>query len=93
MNIEKYLSRKFLAAAAGVVSGLAIVFGADGAIVSSVAGATVSVASVVTYIIAEGRIDAAAVKNALEDIKEAGEALAKPETVSSLPAAEEVPQA
>ncbi|MBQ3062032.1 MAG: hypothetical protein IJD03_00050 [Clostridia bacterium] len=57
---NKLMSRKFWAAAAGVVSGLAMVFGLDEGIVNTVSGAVVSMASVITYIITEGSIDKAA---------------------------------
>ncbi|MBQ5814230.1 MAG: hypothetical protein IIW34_08785 [Clostridia bacterium] len=57
---NKLMSRKFWAAAAGVVSGLAMVFGLDEGIVNTVSGAVVSMASVMTYIITEGNIDKAA---------------------------------
>ncbi len=56
---RKLSSRKLWAAVAGIVAGLAMVFGLDGDTISNVAGAVVSVASLVTYIIAEGRVDAA----------------------------------
>ena len=68
---EKLTSRKFLAALAGLVSGLAMVFGLDESIISQVSGAVVSVASVIAYIITEGKIDAAAVGDAAEDVAEA----------------------
>ncbi|MEG2097443.1 MAG: hypothetical protein RRY65_04675, partial [Pseudoflavonifractor sp.] len=60
---------------AGVVTGLAMVFGLDEGTISTVAGAVVSVASVITYIITEGRVDATAVKNAVEDVQDATTAL------------------
>lgn len=56
---RKLSSRKLWAAVAGVVAGLAIVFGLDGDTISNVAGAVVSVVSLMTYIITEGRVDAA----------------------------------
>lgn len=56
---RKLSSRKLWAAVAGVVAGLAIVFGLDSDTITNVAGAVVSVASLVTYIITEGRVDAA----------------------------------
>lgn len=75
--LKKLTSRKFLAAVAGFIAGLAMVFGLDEGIVSSVAGAVVSIASVVTYIITEGCIDAAAVgeavATAIEEITEGDE--------------------
>jgi len=57
---EKLSSRKLWAAASGVVTGLALVFGLDEDIISTVSGAVVTLASVVSYILAEGRIDAQA---------------------------------
>ena len=72
---RKLSSRKLWAAIVGLVTGLAMVFGLDENVITSVAGAVVSVASVVTYIVTEGRVDAAAVKNAVEDVQDAVEAL------------------
>ena len=46
---------------AGVATGLAMVFGVDETTVSTVAGAVTTVASVVSYIMSEGMVDAAAV--------------------------------
>lgn len=66
--VRKLSSRKLWAAVAGVVAGLAMVFGLDETTISTVAGAVVSVMSVITYIITEGKIDAEGVKNAIEDI-------------------------
>ena len=63
--VRKLSSRKLWAA----VAGLAMVFGLDETVISTVAGAVVSVMSVVTYIITEGKIDAEGVKNAIEDIQ------------------------
>lgn len=57
---RKLSSRKLWAAVAGIVAGLAMVFGLDEGTISNVAGAVVSVASVVAYILAEGKVDAAA---------------------------------
>ena len=59
--LKKLTSRKFLAALAGVATGLAIVFGVDETTISTVAGAVTTVASVVSYIMSEGMVDAAAV--------------------------------
>ncbi len=62
MNIvwkRKLSSRKLWAAVAGVVTGLAMVFGLDETIIATVAGAVVSAASVVAYIVTEGKVDAA----------------------------------
>lgn len=59
--LKKLTSRKFLAALAGVAMGLAMVFGVDETTISTVAGAVTTVASVVSYIMSEGMVDAAAV--------------------------------
>lgn len=69
--LRKLSSRKLWAAAAGLAAGLAMVFGLDEGVVTSVAGAVVSLGSVVAYIAAEGRIDAEGVKKAAEDVQEA----------------------
>lgn len=75
-NITRKLSsRKLWAAMAGVVVGLSMVFGLDETTISTVAGAVVSVMSVITYIITEGKIDAESVKGAIEDIQIATEIL------------------
>ena len=55
---RKLSSRKLWAAIAGIVTGMSMVFGLDESTISSVAGAVVSVASVVSYIITEGKVDA-----------------------------------
>lgn len=72
---QKLSSRKLWAAAAGIVTGLAMVFGLDEGTISNVAGAVVSVASIVAYIITEGDVDAQRVKQAVEDAKKAAEAV------------------
>ena len=59
--LKKLTSRKFLAALAGVATGLAMVFGVDETTISTIAGAVTTVASVVSYIMSEGMVDAAAV--------------------------------
>lgn len=60
MDIKRKLSsRKMWAAIVGVISGLAVVFGLDGDTISTVAGAVVSGASLVAYITAEAKVDAA----------------------------------
>ena len=65
---QKLSSRKLWAAIAGLVMGLSMVFGLDENVITSVAGAVVSVASVITYIVTEGKIDAEGVKIAVEDV-------------------------
>ncbi len=55
---RKLSSRKLWAAVAGVVTGLAMVFGLDENTISTVAGAVVSMASVAVYILAESKVEA-----------------------------------
>lgn len=76
--LKKLTSRKFLAAAAGVIAGLAMVFGLDESVITTVAGAVTAVASVVTYIMTEGKVDAAAVGDAAGKVQDAVEVLAEP---------------
>lgn len=73
---KKLSSRKLWAAVAGLVAGLAMVFGLDEGIITTVSGAVVTVASVIIYIVTEGKVDAAAVKKAAEEVQKAGEQLA-----------------
>lgn len=77
--MQKLTSRKFLTAVAGFVTGLAMVFGLDADMVTSIAGAVVSVASVITYIITEGKVDAATVAQAVECVGAAVEELEQAE--------------
>lgn len=72
---RKFSSRKLWAAVAGIVTGLAMIFGLDQGVISNVAGAMVSLASVVAYINAEGKVDAESVRKAVEDVKTAAEAV------------------
>lgn len=67
MNIkEKLTSRKFWAAVAGFVAGLAVVFGLDEDVIAQVAGLVGSIASVVAFIVTEGKIDAASAAAKIE---------------------------
>ena len=66
---RKLSSRKLWAAAAGIIAGLAMVFGLDESIISNVAGAVVSAASLVAYIVTEGKVDAAGVRSAGPDVQ------------------------
>lgn len=78
--LEKFKSRKFLACVAGVITGLCMIFGLDEGTIDTVAGAVVSLGSIVTYIYAEGKIDAAAVgkiKDTVDDIKDAADTVNK----------------
>lgn len=79
---RKLSSRKLWAACAGIVTGLAMVFGLDESTISTVAGAVVSAASVVAYVLAEGKVDAESVKKAPDSVQGAAEAVGKvPDTV------------
>ena len=71
----KLTSRKLWAAVAGLVAGLAMVFGLDETVVTTVAGAVVSIASVITYIVTEGKIDAEGVKVAVISVQDAVEVI------------------
>lgn len=75
--IRKLTSRKLWLAIAGVATGIALSLGADASDIQSVAGAVTSIVSAVTYIITEGMIDAARVKNAADATQEAVETIAK----------------
>lgn len=78
---RKLSSRKLWAAMAGIVTGLAMVFGLDESTISSVAGAVVSVASVVSYIITEGRVDAESVKKAVGERVDCPEGAGDPDCI------------
>ena len=67
---RKLSSRKFLAAITGVLMGIAMVFGLDENVINTVSGAILAVGSIVSYIVAEGRIDAARVKDAVEKVQD-----------------------
>lgn len=71
--LRKLSSRKLWTALAGIAAGLAMAFGLDQEAMTSTAGAVVSLVSVVSYIITEGRIDAAGVKIAIENTQQAVE--------------------
>lgn len=63
--IRKLSSRKLWMALAGIATGIAMALGAETGEISTVAGAVTAIASVMTYIITEGKIDAEGVKNAI----------------------------
>jgi phage shock protein PspC (stress-responsive transcriptional regulator) len=62
--------KKIITMILGVVSGLAIAFGLDQTEITAVAGAVVSAASVVGYLIAEGRIDVERIKSAADAVND-----------------------
>ena len=55
--MEKLKSRKLWAAVLGIITGLAVAFGADADAVATVAGAVTAAVSVVSYILTEGSLD------------------------------------
>lgn len=69
--LKKLSSRKFWMAAAGVITGIAMAFGVDESAVGTIAGAVTALVSIVTYVQAEGRVDAAHVQQAAEKVQEA----------------------
>lgn len=73
--IRKLTSRKLWLAIAGVATGVAMVLGADTSEIQTVAGAITSLVSAVTYIVVEGRVDAANVQNTVIAIEDAAEVL------------------
>ena len=73
--IQKITSRKFWMAVAGVATGIAMAFGVETTDIGTVAGAVTALVSVVTYIIAEGKVDAESVKNTIVEVQEAVDVL------------------
>ena len=73
--LKKLSSRKLWTAIVGVVTGLGIVFGVDQGVASTVSGALVSVLSVISYIVTEGKIDAASVADAIDKAQQAKNAI------------------
>ena len=61
----KLTSRKFMVAAAGIVSGVALIISGN-----ATEGVSAIIASVIGYLVAEGYIDAKAVKAAADKAKE-----------------------
>ena len=73
--LKKFKSRKLWVAVIGVLMGVAMIFGVDPNVAETVSGAVVAVVSVVTYIITEGKIDAAAVGDAAQKVQDAVDAV------------------
>lgn len=65
---QKLSSRKLWACVVGVGMGIALAFGLDEGTISTIAGAVTSLISILTYVITEGKVDAAAVNQAYVDI-------------------------
>ena len=75
--IRKLSSRKLWMAIAGVATGVAMALGVNSTDIATVAGAVTAIVSVITYIVTEGKIDAASVKNAVESAQAAAETIQK----------------
>ena len=75
--IRKITSRKFILALAGIFTGIAMALGIDSSDITTVAGAVTALVSAVAYIIVEGKVDAEAVKKAVENAQEAVETVNK----------------
>ena len=73
--LRKLTSRKLWMALAGIATGVAMALGAESTEITAVAGAVTAVASVVTYIVTEGKVDAESVKNAIIEIQGGIEAI------------------
>ena len=74
---KKLSSRKLWASIIGILVGVAMVFGLDENTITTVSGAVVALTSVVTYIMTEGKVDAAGVANAAEKVQDAIESVEK----------------
>ena len=62
--------KKLITMILGIVSGLAIAFGLDQSEISAIAGAVVAVGSVISYMVAEGRIDVERIKTAADAVND-----------------------
>ena len=69
--LKKLTSRKLWLAIGGVAAGLAMALGVDASDLQAIAGAATAIASVISYITTEGKIDAERVKVAIEKTQEA----------------------
>jgi hypothetical protein len=69
--LQKLKSTKLWCAIAGIAVGAAIALGVDSNTIQTVAGAVTSVAALVTYIVTEGKIDAAAVGKTVQAVEDA----------------------
>lgn len=59
--MNKFTSRKLLAAVAGILTGIALIISGN-----TVEGASAVITSIVAYIVAEGYIDSKAIKNTIK---------------------------
>ena len=75
--LEKLKSRKLWLAVGGMCAGIALAFGVEASDLQTVAGAVTTLASVVVYILAEGKVDAIAMEGASAQIRDAMDAVAE----------------
>lgn len=78
--LKKLKSRKFLTCVAGIIMGVCMIFGLDEGTINTIAGAVVSIGSIIAYIYTEGKIDAEAVgkiKETVDDVKDAVDVIEK----------------
>lgn len=68
---RKMSSRKLWAAIVGILTGVAMIFGLDEHVINTVSGAVLAVGSIVAYITAEGKVDAARAKETVEKVQAA----------------------
>lgn len=73
--LKKLSSRKLWAAFAGIATGIAIAFGIDEGVISTIAGGVMAVVSAIAYIRAEGKVDAASVATAAQGVETAVNAI------------------
>lgn len=71
--MKKLASRKFWVAISQIVAGLLIVFNFTDSTATVISGAIVSLSSAIIYIVTEGKIDAASVSQAVNDVQTAVE--------------------
>jgi len=77
---QKLSSTKLWCAIAGIAVGAAIALGVGAGTIQTVAGAVTSVAALVTYIMTEGKIDAAAVGSTVQAVQDAVNAVKNEES-------------
>lgn len=78
--LQKLKSTKLWCAIAGIATGIAIALGADTNDIQIITGAATALISAITYIITEGKVDAASVQTAVTSVQAAAEALTKDDT-------------
>ena len=91
-KLKNLLSRKFLLALIGAASGLAIALGADADFVQVLVGAATALASVVSYIVTEGKVDSEAVTLASEFVQKVLAAIEAAKEQKELADGEQAPQ-